>query len=321
MLKTQHLMRMEPIMIPNPSFVLMIVMWFVSILASPTSAHAAVSTDIRELIESARGAPAPLCACAARAVYNWGWIDAPASPLGQPVGERTRERRHLSDEDVAFLLTSLDTPDPCVRELAVRLVAGVRREEVTNGLLQRLTAADSSLRMTAALGLGIAEPRQAVEPLMKATRDDAAGVRANAVWALGRIGDTRAVSAATTTLADRSPLVRQAAAGTLGHLEAKSAAPSLARALKDDDVAAVRRTAAWAITQIEAEDATRELTTALQKDEDADVREMCAWALGNLDRGSTATSVLLSAAKSDDDAEVRETAVSGRSSSRTAAPR
>ena len=288
--------------------------WMLALLipvlgCAPTSARASVSEDIRELIEAARGAPAPLCACAARSVYNWGGVDAPASPLGRPVGERSRERRRLSDEDVRFLLTSLDTPDPCVRELAVRLVAGVRREEVATGLLQRLAADDSSLRMTAALGLGIAEPRQAVEPLIRATRDEAAGVRANAVWALGRIEDTRAVGAATTTLGDRSPLVRQAAAGTLGRLEAKSAAPSLGRALSDDRVAAVRRTAAWSITQIDAKDAIQELTTALQKDVDAGVREMCAWALGNLDHGHAATSALLAAAKRDESTEVRETAI------------
>lgn len=274
------------------------------------SARAAVSEDIRELIEAARGAPAPLCACAAHSVYNnWGWVDAPASPLGRPVGGRSRERRRLSDEDIRFLLTSLDTPDPCVRELAVRIVAGVRREEVANGLLQRLTAADSALRMTAALGLGLAEPRQALEPLIRATRDDAAGVRANAVWALGRIGDTRAVGAASTALADRSPMVRQAAAGTLGHLEAKGAVPGLSRALRDDREATVRRTAAWAIAQIGGEEAIQDLTVALQKDQDAGVREMCAWALGDLEGGRTATSALLTAAKKDDDAKVRETAV------------
>src|SRR6185369_13318695 len=116
------------------------------------------------------------------------------------------------------------------------------------------------------------------------------------------IEDERAVDAATTLLADRSPMVRRAAAGALGHLEAKSAVPSLARALKDDGVAAVRRTAAWALAQIGADGAAEELTAALQKDADADVREMCAWALGNLDRGRTTISALLTAAKRDDDA-------------------
>src|SRR5262245_50073071 len=240
---------------------------------APRSARASVSVGIRELIESARGAPAPLCACAARSLNNWGWVDAPASPLGRSVGERNLERRRISDEDVRFLLASLDTPDPCVRELAVRLVSGVERDEVVAGRVQRCASDDSSLRMTAALGLGLAERRQAVDPLIRATRDNASSVRANAVWALGRMEDTRAVGPATTALADRSPMVRQAAAGTLGHLEARSAAPNLARALKEDREAGVRRTAVWALTQMDAEDATDELTAALQKDADADVRE------------------------------------------------
>src|SRR5262245_100737 len=186
---------------------------------APPSARAAVSDDIRELIESARGAPAPLCACAARAVGNyWGWAEAPASLLGHSAHRRSRERHGLSDEDVRYLLSSLDIPDPCVRELAVRLVADEEREEVVSGLLQRLTSADSSLRMTAAFGLGIGAPRRAIEPLIRATRDQAVGVRANAVWALGKSEDPRAVSPAINLLADRSPVVREAAAGTIGHL-------------------------------------------------------------------------------------------------------
>jgi len=278
--------------------------------AGAAAASGSVNHEIRELIESARNAPAPLCACAARAVQNhWGWTDAPASPLGRPVGERARNRHALSYEDVGFLLASLDTPDPCVRELAVRLVAEDDREEVENGLVRRLEAPDSSLRMVAALGLGIGAPHGAVDALMRATRDDAAGVRANAVWALGRIGDTRATGSAVTALTDHSPLVRQAAAETIGHLETRSAVPNLARLLHGDPVAAVRRTAAWALVQTGDEGAIDELKTKLEKDPDASVREMCAWALGNLEAGRTATSALLAAARRDDDASVRETAV------------
>src|SRR5262245_55237168 len=216
------------------------------------SQSAAVSDYIRELIEAARGAPPARCACAATAVQNtWGWTDAPASPLGRSFGAHRRQK--LSDEDVRFLLTSLDTPDPCVRELAVRLLANCDRAEVVNGLAQRLGAADSSLRLTASLGLGLVGAATAVEPLIRATRDDAAGVRANAVWALGRIEDPRGAGPATTALGDRSAIVREAAAEALGHLEVKSAAPQLTRALREDRVAAVRRTAAWALTQIEVE--------------------------------------------------------------------
>src|SRR6185503_7309852 len=154
------------------------------------------SREIRDLIGAARGAPIILCEFAARAVYGgWGWSDAPASPLGAR-GRRRGEHAVRSPEDVRFLLESLDTPDPCVRELAVRLVARVDRDEVGAGLVDRLDAPDSSLRVVAALGLGIRGEKRAVEPLIRATRDAVASVRANAVWALGRIGDTRGAQAA-----------------------------------------------------------------------------------------------------------------------------
>ena len=296
---------------PVPSLVLLVALNapLVGGCATPT-ASASVSDDIRELITSARGAPAPLCACAARALGDhWGWYNAPASPLGRAVTDRPRHRQPLSDEDIRFLLTSLDTPDPCVRELAVRLVTNDDGDEVVNGLVERLTAADSSLRMTAALGLGLATRKKSVEPLIRATRDDAAAVRANAVWALGRIEDQRGVDPATTALNDRSSLVRQAAAGTLGQLGATSAVPSLTRVLRDDRVAAVRRTAAWALTQLGADASAQDLSNALARDPDATVREMCAWALGNLDGGSAVGGALLTAARRDGDASVREMAV------------
>src|SRR5215510_402510 len=101
----------------KPAFLLVLIL-FVSApsvggCATPP-AGAAVTEYIRELIEAAKGAPPALCACAATAVQNtWGWTDAPASPLGRSFGARHRIR--LSDEDVRFLLTSLDSPDPCVR--------------------------------------------------------------------------------------------------------------------------------------------------------------------------------------------------------------
>jgi len=274
------------------------------------SASATVSDDIRELIDSARGAPPALCACAARGVQNnWGWTDVPASPLGRPITARPRDRHELSDEDVRFLLTSLDTPDPCVRELSVRLLATDDRDEIVSGFVDRLGSADSSLRLTVALGLGLVGAERAIDPLIRATRDAAVGVKANAVWALGRIGDTRGIGPAQSTLFDGSPLVREAAAGTLGHLEAKHAALSLARLLQTDRVASVRRTAAWALAQIEAEESVDALANAMQKDADAGVREMCAWALGNLEQGRSKTDALLAVAKRDDDADVRETAV------------
>src|SRR5262245_53454878 len=113
MLKSQHMarnpVRMEPTMRSVLPLVLLVVSSAVGGCTTQTG-RASVSDEIRELIESAKGAPVPLCACAARGLGNyWGSFNAPGSPLGRPVRERVRNRQ-LSDEDVRFLLTSLDTP-------------------------------------------------------------------------------------------------------------------------------------------------------------------------------------------------------------------
>src|SRR5512147_628074 len=87
--------------------------------------------DIHQLMASARNAPAPLCALAVGAVGNhgWGrWTDAPVTPLApveQPRERRSRKGRDsLSTADVQFLFENLQIDDACVRELAVRLLAG-----------------------------------------------------------------------------------------------------------------------------------------------------------------------------------------------------
>jgi hypothetical protein len=112
--------------------------------------------DIRELISAAHGAPGALCALAARAVGNgWGsWADAPATPLGRQGQLPARLNRwdQIPPEDEQFLLDSLAAPDACVRELSVRLLGRERSDEVTSGLLSRLSSADSTLRTVAAFG-------------------------------------------------------------------------------------------------------------------------------------------------------------------------
>lgn len=59
----------------------------------------------------------------------------------------------MSSEDIGFLLESLAINDPCVRELAVRLLGQQEDSEVTAGLLRRLSSTDSAMRTIAAFGL------------------------------------------------------------------------------------------------------------------------------------------------------------------------
>ena len=272
------------------------------------------ASGVREVIAAGHGAPAVLCSLAANSVGNggWGWADAPVTPLPRTELDELRHRggEALSAGDLAFLLDSLSSTDACVRQLDVLLLVREGEDaQVAPGLIERLGSPDSSLRSVAAFGLGMVGSETAVDPLISAARAADVGTRANAVWALGRIEDGRALRPLTAALGDRSPLVRQAAAEGLGHLDSTTAVAALLPVLARDPVARVRRTAAWALGNLEADEAVAGLSSALQHDGDAGVREMCAWALGNIDEARGVVPALLSAAQNDKDEAVRETAV------------
>ena len=98
--------------------------------------------DIHQLMTSARNAPAPLCALAVAAVgnYGWGrWTDAPVTLRSHRCGSRgsargRKGRDSVSTADVTFLFENLQIDDACVRELAVRLLAGAEESQVATGL-------------------------------------------------------------------------------------------------------------------------------------------------------------------------------------------
>ena len=149
----------------------------------------------------------------------------------------------------------------------------------------------------------------AYEPLTKALTAPAWIARTNAAWALGALGNRRAVPLLSRTLADTEANVRSRGAWALGALDANEAVPALIDALKDtdggvreqvawalgaigdrravdglvgalaDSVAAVRKQAAWALGAIGDSRAVQGLMKAL-KDSDAGVRKQAAWALG-----------------------------------------
>src|SRR3954471_4224276 len=129
--------------------------------------------EIPALLAAARGAPKPVCALAANSLRNWGGgNDAPATPLGISVAYRREDEvTKLSDETINLLLSSLSSDDPCVRELAVRLVARRNYPAVTSALIAKLSDSAVPTREVAALGLGLADARDAIQPLIRSLRD------------------------------------------------------------------------------------------------------------------------------------------------------
>jgi HEAT repeat protein len=269
--------------------------------------------DVVALLGAARGAPPMICALASRAVRGYGWgggSDAPATPLASVV---TLMRDDFNDDrlttaDVQQLLAGLASDDACVREMAVRLIGTQRGEAVGAELVSRLSATDPNLRTVAALGLGLVEPQNALDPLIRALRDPVVDVRANSAWALGRIENGRALPPLMNLFSDDAEKVREAAVAAVGHMESTSAVPALIRVLRQDSSPRVRRVAAWALGELEARDAIDALGSVLARDADPGVREMAAWALGSIeDRRGAAP--LAAAIRSDAEDRVRETAV------------
>lgn len=118
----------------------------------------------------------------------------------------------------------------------------------------------------------------AYDGLTRALAGQAWIARTNAAWALGALGNRRAVPLLSRSLADTEASVRKRSAWALGALDASEAVPALVEALKDSD-AGVREQAAWALGAIGDRRAVDGLVAALG-DSIAPVRKQAAWALG-----------------------------------------
>ena len=290
----------------------------------PRTVSAAPAVELTALLNAARGAPAPLCALAARAVGSLDWwgqpSDAPRTPLGAvslathtdgSMDDAPRTRWTASEQ--TLLLDNMNTPDLCVRELAVRLltIRGARdaASTIASQLITKTEAQDSSVREVSAFGLGMLAHPSATPALVRLLRDRATGVRANAAWALGRVEDGRALSGLLAVVDDENADVRRAAIQSLGQIDSSRVLPTVIRALQQDTSASVRRVAAWALAQLGGgSTAVTTLGSVLARDSNAAVREMCAWALGELE-AQEAIAQLSDAAVRDRAPSVRETAV------------
>src|ERR1051325_8028599 len=170
-----------------------------------------------------------------------------------------------------------DTPVTVGREAARALTSA--GGEAVEPLVGALSRKESEARTNAAWALGAIGDRRAVSPLTETLRRDAdEGVREQAAWALGAIGDHGATDALSAALNDSSPRVREQAAWAEGAIGDRGAVDSLVAALKDAS-GDVREQAAWALGAIGDARAVEGLSAALA-DASGEVLEQAAWALG-----------------------------------------
>jgi len=101
--------------------------------------------------------------------------------------------------------------------------------------IKELGDPDEIVRKSAAWALGEIGDVKAVDPLIDALKDEEEEVRQSAAYALGKIGDAKAVDPLIDALKDEEGEVRERAAWALGEIGDGKAVDALINALKDQE--------------------------------------------------------------------------------------
>jgi HEAT repeat protein len=233
------------------------------------------------------------------------------------------------------LLISFDDKEAMVREAAVDSLAQLGEPSArifyesmyqSINATERLSAEDnerlydfimeafqhwkSATRENAIWVLGRIKHDKITDFLIRCLGDNSSYVSAAAVWSLKESLNASAMNARTTVqlisvLKHPSPIVREAAAFTLGVARSPDPVPPLIEALRDDK-SAVREAAAWSLSKIKDQHAIGPLCAAMA-DPDHRVRIAAAYGLGELKTSTISFDVLVGALR-DKNEDVRETA-------------
>jgi len=158
-------------------------------------------------------------------IYLFGWISLDRRTSFDLLAETraaSGERRALT----AFELSRLESYD---------LPPGQREQflQEVGTLLQDEAGGDARVRRALAIVLGRMAERSSVPVLLEAAEDPDTETQIYVLWALGAIGDPRALDTMESHLRSDDPGVRKTAAFALGELHDPRAVPPLKVALQD----------------------------------------------------------------------------------------
>lgn len=125
----------------------------------------------------------------------------------------------------------------------------IAKEKIGEELLGALKSSESEVRENAVFALGEIGDHRAIEPLIQSLKDDNPWVRESAAYALARIGDRKAVEPLIKSLSDENPWVRESAVRALGAIGDEKAVEPIMKLLNDED-GDVRESAAEVLKSI-----------------------------------------------------------------------
>jgi HEAT repeat protein len=181
------------------------------------------------------------------------------------------------------------------------------RERVVNALVERLSDPEPTVRSWVMKALGAQAHPTAVGPLCDAY-DEETDLRWNAIAALGRLRDPRAIPTVVSALDDDDSGVRRRACRACARLETGAAVTPLCERVRSDVNEGVRREAVDALGRIgTVRPEVVETMSAALAEEDADVRRTVVTALGRM-HGPAVHRLLRETASDDPDGAIRELA-------------
>ncbi len=196
------------------------------------------------------------------------------------------------------LLTALQDKNPVVRKSATQVLGKIGGERAVESLINLFQAEEKGVAWEVAKALANIGGDQILKALLIILKENKK-LRECAIWALGKIGEERAVEGLFAALKDDDKFVRRSAARALGGIGSERALNNLLAALKDESDL-VRLSAIEALGEIGKDDAVDGLDTFLYKqDDDRSVRCAAARAIGKIG-GKQGVETLLVALKDKD---------------------
>jgi len=135
------------------------------------------------------------------------------------------------------LLKSLESKDKWVRRAAAKALEEMEDKAIIQPLMRHLLLEnedDAEVRRSAAKALARMHPVEAIESLAQALKDPSLGVRLDAGYALGRIGEP-AIDVLIKARHDEDSKVRDSAVAALGNIGGKEVISQLISILRDEN--------------------------------------------------------------------------------------
>ncbi|AFD00876.1 HEAT repeat-containing protein [Methanocella conradii HZ254] len=168
--------------------------------------------------------------------------------------------KKYGDDIIDALAQALLDKSIYVRRSAYDALKVLEYNKVFKSLIGSLESPDAGIRLEAIIALGRIGDKRSMKALIRALYDEDANVRKCAIIALGRIRDKKAVSLLSGALSDPDGGVRKEAAKALGSIGGPRAVSSLIQALNDMEPS-VRDAAREALSRINKSEMTRSCRT------------------------------------------------------------